>query len=95
MRILWAWGFAAGLAVALKLFTYQYSLSDDPTCGLAARLRPSLVNQQRLNKSDFVILTDENDFPGSGIYQALVNWGYLAVLASGPIIYFTRKRKQH
>lgn len=94
MRLFWVWGIAAVLAVALKFFTYEFSLSDDPTCGIAARWRPSLVNLQRLTRGDLVLLTDENDFPGSGIYRALVSWGYLVILVAGPAIYLARKRSR-
>jgi hypothetical protein len=94
MRLFWGWSITAVLAVALKLFTYEYSLSDDPTCGIAARSSPSLVNLQRLNRGDLVLLTDENDFPGSGVYQALVSWGYLVILIAGPVIYFARRRRR-
>ena len=92
MKIARIWIPAAVLAMGLKLFTYEYYLADDPTCGIAARIRPSLGNDQLLQSSDIVLLSDENDFPGSGLYKAIVGWGYLAVLAAGPVLFYLGKR---
>jgi hypothetical protein len=90
MKIASVWILAFVLAGALKLFTYEYYLRDDPTCGIAARSHPSLVSHQVLQASDLVLFSDENDFPGSRIYQVVVGWGYLVVLAGGLFVFYLR-----
>jgi hypothetical protein len=71
----------AGLAV--KLFTYEFHLADDPTCGVALRLRPGWSNLARAASParTRVLLEDENDFIGSGLYRGLVGWGFVVPLA--------------
>ncbi|MCC6366546.1 MAG: hypothetical protein IT165_23760 [Bryobacterales bacterium] len=93
MRLAHIWLLAAVAALALKLFTYEYYLADDPTCGIAARLRPSMVSHQLLHRGDLVLLSDENRFLGAWLYEAMVNWGYLAVIAAGPICWYARKQR--
>lgn len=93
MRFKRIWLVAAGAVLALKLFTYEYYLADDPTCGIAARLRPSMVSHQLLRRGDPVLLSDENRFLGAWLYEGMVNWGYVAVLAAGPICWFVRKQR--
>lgn len=83
MRGVWA-VMAVGMLV-LKLFTYEFYLPDDPTGGVALRGGPGLVSRQHLQEGDRVLLSDENEFPGVGMYRAAVGWGYLVVLGAGPL----------
>jgi hypothetical protein len=94
MKIVSAWLLFAVLILGVKLFTYEYHLADDPTCGIAARSRPSFTNHQLLSQSDVVLFSTENDYPGSALYQAMVSWGYIGVLVAGPVILYWR-RKRH
>jgi len=95
MKILGIWGLIAALAVALKLFTYEFYLPDDPTGGVALRSSPGLVSRQLLQQGDGVLLSDENEFLGVGLYRAAVNWGYVGVLAVGPLLLLWRRRPVH
>lgn len=84
------WGFAALVAILMKLFTYEFFLRDDQTCGIAIRSSPSLVSHQVLERSptgtDFVLLQDEKEFAGSELYRALVSWGWIALLVTWPVL---------
>jgi hypothetical protein len=86
------WALIATLAVALKLFTYEFHLPDDPTGGVALRSSPGWVSRQLLQPGDGVVLSDENEFVGAGLYRAAVNWGYLGVLAVGPLLLLRMRR---
>ncbi|MBL8211292.1 MAG: hypothetical protein JNK87_11300 [Bryobacterales bacterium] len=89
MRAAWA-VLAAGLLV-LKLFTYEYYLPDDPTGGVALRAMPGMVSRQHLQAGDRLVLSDENEFVGAGVYRAAVGWGYLAVLGAGVVVFGWRR----
>ncbi len=83
MRALYAgWGLAVIVAMLLKLFTYEFYLADDPTCGVAIRSSASLVSKQLLQQSgverDYILLQDENGFLGEGLYRSIVGWGWIA-----------------
>jgi hypothetical protein len=87
------------LAVGLKLFTYEFFYADDPTAGLALRASPGLESRRRLQREeelgrDAVLLSDENDFPGSGIYRFIAwgGWLGLPVLAVAVLV-ATRRRE--
>jgi hypothetical protein len=77
-------GVAAVAAIVLKLFTYEFALSDDPSVGVAWRLTPSLVSRQLLPPSPAarsrVLVEDENDFAGRGLYRSTVSWGWAVLL---------------
>jgi|HubBroStandDraft_4_1064222.scaffolds.fasta_scaffold810036_1 hypothetical protein len=89
-------GVVALLALALKLFTFEYFLKDDPTSGLAMRAIPALTNRQVLLHSpprSLILMEDENDFLGAGVYRAATGWG-LAALILGWIVLFVAMRRQ-
>jgi cbb3-type cytochrome oxidase subunit 3 len=74
---------ASGLSIALKLFTYEFHLADDPTTGVALRATPSLSSSGLLGRSasfgpDRVLLSDENGFLGEGLYRFFVQVGWMA-----------------
>lgn len=75
---------AGGLALALglRVFSHKFHLADDPTCGIALRSSPSMARAQVLAPGDRVLLSDENSFPGEGLYRALAGWGWLALAAA-------------
>jgi len=79
-------GLLAVAVIFLKLFTYEYYLSDDATCGIAFRSIPALKGWQLLRKDDFVLLADENSFRGEGFYRHTVTWGWIALSVAAWII---------
>ena len=95
MRIGVVWAATAVALLALKLFTYEFYLPDDPTGGIALRRAPAVVSKQHLQPGDSVLLSDENEFLGAGLYRAAVGWGYVAAVAAGPLLLIWRKRRAH
>jgi len=84
------------LMLLLKLFTYEFSLRDDPTVGVALRATPSFVSRSVLQHSPSahaVLIQDENDFPAGGIYRALVSWGWIAVFIAGLCVFLVPRRR--
>lgn len=85
------------LLLALKLFTYEFYLPDDPTTGIALRSEPMLESHMPLHSSagmhsDIVLLQDENDFIGADLYRFTVRIGWLltplvTVLAAGALLF--------
>lgn len=77
------------LLVTVKLFTYEFYLPDDPTCGIALRTEPMLESKIPLRqvsgmRPDTVLLQDENDFVGAALYGFTVHAGWmLALLLTG------------
>lgn len=70
------------MLMAVKLFTYEFFLPDDPTSGIALRREPALINRGRLSTSpsgrtDRVFIQDENEFLGSGAYRFAVGTGWI------------------
>ena len=89
-------GVAALLALALRLFTFEYFLKDDPTSGLAVRMIPSWSNRQTLQHSpprSQILMEDENDFLGAGLYRAATGWG-LVTLGVGWIVLFVAVKRR-
>jgi hypothetical protein len=89
-------GVAALLALALRLFTFEYFLKDDPTSGLAVRTIPSLTNRQTLQHSpppSRILTEDETDFLGASVYRAATGW-VLAILILGWIVLVVALRRQ-
>jgi hypothetical protein len=83
------------LALALKLFTFEYFLKDDPTSGIAVRAIPSLTSHQVLQHSpprSLILVEDENEFLGAGLYRAATGWA-LIVLVFGWLILFVAVRR--
>lgn len=73
----------SGWLIAIKLFTYEFYLADDPTAGVALRPVPSLTSRAELGRSaafgpDRVLITDENAFLGQGLYRIFVRIGWIA-----------------
>lgn len=74
----------AAALLALKLFTAEVWLADDPTVILAIKPSPSMENLIRLNRQESfdqfqILILDENDFVGRPIYTALTSWGWIAL----------------
>jgi hypothetical protein len=86
------------LAVGLKLFTYEYFYADGPTSGVALRATPGLESLRRIEREedfggDDILLADENDFPGSGIYRLIARGGWLGLPAlAAAVLVATRRR---
>jgi hypothetical protein len=87
-----AWCLLSASLIALKLFTFEFFLKDEPTAGLALRKEPGLDNQRLLDDSsqlhDAVIITQsENDFLGGDTYRFLVGGGWLGIpLGAGALL---------
>jgi hypothetical protein len=96
MKAAWvSWGVIVALALALKLFTFEYFLADDPTSGIAVRPAPSLQSRQMLQHSPpygRIITETENDFLGASAYRFMTTWGWLAVVLIGPALYVIARR---
>lgn len=93
MRILIvAWCLLSSSLVALKLYTFEFFLREEPTAGLALRREPGLNNQRLVPDSsqlrDVVILIQsENDFLGGDTYRFLVGGGWFGIpLVSGALV---------
>jgi len=74
------------LAVGIKLFTYEYSYADGPTSGVALRAAPGLESRRQIQREadfggDVILITDENDFPGDGVYRSIVQGGWIILPA--------------
>lgn len=83
----------AALFSFLKLFTYHYVLSDDPTTGIALRTTPALDNgPSLLADRDVVLVADENEFLGEGLYALFARGGWLLAVA-GPLLLSWRARE--
>jgi hypothetical protein len=72
---------ASLLALAIKLFTFEAHLRDDPTVSLVLRMSPSLENRRFLDDSSqldavVVLAEDENSLWAEGLYSALVSVGW-------------------
>lgn len=85
------------LAVGLKLFTYEYAYADDPTSGIALRSAPGLESYRQVQReADFgrapILIADENDFPGRGVYRAVVQGGWLILSMLAVAVVATRGR---
>lgn len=94
MRIgTWVVGALAVAALALKLFTYEYYLTDDPSSGLALRSSAGFVNHQPLQKTDRVLVSDENGFVGESVYRAVVNWGWAVIGIAWPVVFWYEKSR--
>ncbi|HEX4810779.1 MAG TPA: hypothetical protein VH325_17715 [Bryobacteraceae bacterium] len=94
-RACFIFGAIAVLALALKLFTFEYFLRDDATSGIAMRAIPSLTNHQVLQHSpqrSLILVEDENDAPGAGAYRAATGWG-LPILITGWLILFVAVKR--
>lgn len=67
--------------LALKLFTYAYYYSDDPTCGVAWRpaLSFSSVQWDSPPPASRILIQDENGFIGEDLYRHLTSWGWWLV----------------
>ena len=78
-------GIVVLLALFVKLFTFGFSLRDDPTVGITLRATPSLTSRiVMLNSpSSSAILTQgENGFVAEGMYRSFVAWGWLLVIGA-------------
>lgn len=90
---------AVGLvAVGLKLFTYEYFYVDDPTSGIALRAAPGLESLRRIEREadfggDAVLIADENDFPGSGVYRLIARGGWLGLPALAVVVLMATRRR--
>lgn len=88
------------LAVGLKLFTYEYFFADDPTVGIALRSVPGLESRRQISpttekwRDHHVLIADENDFPGSGIYRFIVQIGWVVGLSALAIAGFMAAKQQ-
>jgi hypothetical protein len=83
------------LALALKLFTYEYYFEDDPTTGIALRWQPTLENWLVFDDVTSVsIIQDENSFIGEGLYRIMVSWGWVLFLVIGTALIITSMRKR-
>jgi len=74
----------AVFAVAAKLFTYEFYLTDDTTSGVALRATPSLESRMLLRNTsssgtDWILLRDENGFLGQGVYRFTVQAGWILI----------------
>jgi hypothetical protein len=98
MRVLCiGWAVVATLAVLLKLFTFEFTLTDDPTSGLAVRAVPSLVSHEVRPTSasaGFVLIQGENGFPLSGLYESIVDQGWIVLVVLWPaLVIYARKNR--
>ncbi|MCP5420931.1 MAG: hypothetical protein H6969_10650 [Gammaproteobacteria bacterium] len=84
------WGVVALCIVLVKLFTYEFYLHDDPTTGIALRSTPDVTSRQILAQTpsgpDIILVQDENAFVGTGLYRALVGWGWIVLLILWPLL---------
>ena len=81
----------AGLLLAVKLFTTEVKLRDEPTIGLALRSQPHLDNSIQVQQLEhasglYLLVIDENDYIGGPIYRFLVGPGWLMGLALALIL---------
>lgn len=72
------------MMIAVKLFTYEFFLPDDPTCGIALRRTPALISYAPLRASpsgpmDRILIQDENDYLGGVVYRFIVDLGWILV----------------
>ena len=77
--------------LAVKLFTYEFYLLDDPTCGIALRAEPMLESRMPLHRApgmhtDYILVQDENEFIGAGIYRFTVQIGWILVPLSAVVV---------
>jgi hypothetical protein len=77
---------AAGLLLVLALggrfFSTELVWTDEPTVMLALRSTPGWSNLERVEdrralRGHAVLIQDENDYIGAGLYAAFVNGGWL------------------
>jgi hypothetical protein len=77
--------------------SFKNEFSLDPTCGVAFRSSPSLVSHQPLQQSgiekDYILLQDENEFLGTGLYRAIVGWGWIALPVAWVALLLAAKRR--
>jgi hypothetical protein len=78
-RLLWPLALSA---VVLRVFTFEYALADDPTCGVAAALDAALRAPAVVlaRSPDGVVWSGEDGYPVMGIYRALRGGGWLLVV---------------
>lgn len=92
MKVLGAILIAISLSmIAVKLFTYEFFLRDDPTCGIALRGDPALTSHAPLRilpsgRTDRVLIQDENDYLGGSAYRFVVGVGWILFPALSIII---------
>lgn len=82
---------AALCVILLKLFTFEFYYADDPTCGVALRLRPGWESRIRVTEQTQlkarILVEDENDFRGRWVYQLLTGWAGLSlVIGAGALL---------
>lgn len=86
------------LLLIVRLFTYEFSLADDPTSGLALRPWPGLSNRRVLHSSaelrgSWILAQDENELLGSGLYRFTVSVGWLgAPLLAAALLLLAHRR---
>src|SRR4029079_8869558 len=83
-------------AVSLKLFTFEFYLADDPTCGVAMRMSPGLETRRLVKDSselkNKILLEDENDFRGSTLYRHITTWAWLPLILGAAGLWILRRR---
>ena len=87
------------LLLSLRLFTYEFSLADDPTCGIALRPWPSLRNRCVLRSSaelrgSVVLVQDELRPLGVDLYHLLLRADWLAVAVLALSLGWTLRRRR-
>ena len=88
------------LLLALKLFTCEAYLVDEPTVGIVVRGLPSLESKCALSTPHAAatarfLIHDENDFVGSDIYRWTVRVGWLALplLTAGCAVWLAMRQR--
>lgn len=89
---------AAVWSLAIKLFTTEFYLPDDPTSGIAWRSSPSWSNRELRaelpSPPSRIIAQSENGPILEGPYRLLVSWGWLTLLVAAGLSFVVGPRKR-
>lgn len=87
---------AAVAALALKLFTVEFHLPDDPTAGIAWRSSPGWSNREVMadhgSQRHRILAQSENGSIFETPYRAIVQWGWLTLLVAAALSFAIRPK---